>query len=244
MPKNKKRLLLVEDELDIADLLKLHLTREGYEVTALTRGEQALISLEQQSYDLAILDWMLPGISGLDLCKKFSTKLPILMVTAKTESHDIVLGLEMGAEDYITKPFELPVFLARVRAILRRNQTQRNTSEKDFFHVGDLKINTVEHKASCGDENLSLTKSEFKLLVALMRNEGRVLTRDKLVGLVQGGDVSVTDRTIDTHVFGLRKKIGIDQLNADCTNCRYAAGFIDTLLKMPYWRSWMQTIKM
>ena len=189
---SKKRILLVEDERDIADLMKLHLTREGHEVMALGSGEQALVYLEQNQYDLAILDWMLPGISGLDLCKKFSSKLPILLVTARTESHDIVLGLEMGAEDYITKPFEVPVFLARVRAILRRNQEQINTQEKDLISVGNLKINTSEHQVWCGEDNLNLTKSEFRLMVALMRNVGRVLTREKLVSLVQGGEISVT----------------------------------------------------
>lgn len=205
---SKKKILLVEDERDIADLMKLHLNREGHEVTVLGSGEQALVYLQQNQYDLAILDWMLPGISGLDLCKKFSGQLPILMVTARTENHDIVLGLEMGAEDYITKPFDLPIFLARVRAILRRKLIQKGASGEELFQVGDLKINTSEHKVWCGDESLSLTRSEFKLTVALMTNAGRVLTRDKLVNLVQGGDVSVTDRTIDTHVFGLRKKLG------------------------------------
>ena len=206
MNTKKMSLLIVEDEPDISSLMTLHLSRDGYEVTVAADGERGRECLASNKYDLAILDWMLPGVSGLTLCKE--CKIPVLMVTARADATDIVLGLEMGADDYIIKPFELPVFLARVRALLRRSQASSNEKKPDVYHVGELSVNIGEHRIFSSGREIQLTVSEFKLLVALLENRGRVFSRDRLITLVQGSDVNVTDRTIDTHVFGLRKKLG------------------------------------
>ena len=210
----KARILVVEDEMDVQELMILHLKREGNEATAVENGEDALKVLQGSAtgFDLAVFDWMLPGISGLDLCKRFGGQMPILMVTARSDAADIVLGLEMGADDYITKPFEIPVFLARVRALLRRGRALKNGSEdlsRTTLRAGDLVLDLVAHHISCSGISVQLTASEFKLLAVLLKNQGRVLSREKLIEQVQGEDVNVTDRTVDTHVFGIRKKLGI-----------------------------------
>lgn len=210
----KERVLIVEDEKDIADLMLLHLKREGCEVEVVDNGEEALERIRNHHYSLLVLDWMLPGISGLDLCKRLRGEklIPvgtcILMVTARAQAADIVLGLEVGADDYLTKPFDLSVFLARVRALFRRAQGAKLASDTKRIQIGDLLIDCDTHEVKCGKSNPELTPSEFKLLYALMKNQGRVLTRDRLIELVQGEGVSVIDRAIDTHIFGLRKKLG------------------------------------
>ncbi len=201
------KVLLVEDERDVRDLILLHLKREGYEFVSTDNGEEALNFFKSSSYDLVILDWMLPGLSGLELCKFMAGKIPILMVTARADTSDVVLGLEMGADDYITKPFEIPVFLARVRALLRRNQ-QKEEETREQFQCGNLSLNLSTYQVICNSEEVQLTASEFKLLASLMSHRGHVLSRDRLIELVQGQGIAVIDRAIDTHVFGLRKKLG------------------------------------
>jgi len=208
------KVLIVEDEKDISDLMSLHLKREGHEVTAVDNGEEALRVLEGCDYDLLVLDWMLPGLPGLELCKKIrrdddvtASQVPILMVTARAHASDIVLGLEMGADDYLTKPFEIPVFLARVRALLRRTNGKQEEASKRMT-IGELTIDVETYSVTCGKKEVQLTPSEFKLLWALAKSQGRVLTRERLIDLVQGEGVTVIDRAIDTHIFGLRKKLG------------------------------------
>ena len=201
------KVLVVEDEVDVRDLLTLHLKREGYEVSAFEDSEKALVACTQQSFDLFILDWMLPGLSGLDLCKALRTKLniksPILMLTARADTMDKVLGLEIGADDYLTKPFEIREFVARVRALLRRNQ---NTSQ-DMIEAFGIKVNLSSKQVQMDGVELALTPFEFKLLSALMMKAGTVMERTSLVSLIQGSDVSVVERTIDTLILGLRKKL-------------------------------------
>ncbi len=212
----KAKVLLVEDEADVRELMLLHLKREGVEVQAVEDGEEALKLLQSGHYDLVVLDWMLPGLSGLEICKRIrqqgfiqnQSPLPVLMVTARADTSDIVIGLEMGADDYITKPFEIPVFLARVRALIRRSLFQKDTSSGERFQVGELVLDVEAHRVTCQSQELDLTPSEFKLLSALMSNQGRVLSRERLIDLVQGQGVAVVDRAIDTHIFGLRKKLG------------------------------------
>jgi two-component system, OmpR family, phosphate regulon response regulator PhoB len=210
----KERVLIVEDEKDIAELMQLHLKREGCDVEVVDKGEDALERIKVQHYSLLVLDWMLPGISGLDLCKKLRTDklVPqgtcILMVTARAQAADIVLGLEVGADDYLTKPFDLSVFLARARALFRRAHQADFSEEEKRIQIGELAIDCDTHEVKVGKMSADLTPSEFKLLFALMKNRGRVLTRDRLIQLVQGEGVSVIDRAIDTHIFGLRKKLG------------------------------------
>jgi len=210
------RVLIVEDEKDIAELMTLHLKREGHEVSTVENGEEAMRMLaapvETGAYELLVLDWMLPGLSGLEVCKKIRADksvagVPILMVTARAHTSDIVLGLEMGADDYLTKPFELPVFLARVRALLRRGTPSPQGDVREY-KIGELALDLDAYRVTCGKKELSLTPSEFKLLVALAKSQGRVLTRERLIDMVQGEGVTVVDRAIDTHIFGLRKKLG------------------------------------
>jgi two-component system phosphate regulon response regulator PhoB len=205
-------ILVIDDEKDVRDLMLLHLKREGYETVQTENGEEALRLLENSAYDLVIVDWMLPGLSGLEICKRVNQKFPTLMVTARADTSDIVLGLELGADDYLTKPFEIPVFLARVRALLRRKallaEKPVGTEMTGKIEIGNLKLDLDAYRVLGGDEEIQLTPYEFKLLTALMRNPGKVLSRDRLIELVQGQGVAVVDRAIDTHVFGLRKKLG------------------------------------
>ena len=209
---NKSKILIVEDEEDIRKLLAMKLGREGYEIEEASTGGEGLKKIRESAYDLLILDWMLPELSGIEiarLVRQSPKPMPILMVTARSESTDIVLGLEAGADDYVVKPFEMSIFLARVRALLRRaKDLSRPVENKDVFEYGGLTLDTLRYKVACHGSSISLTPSEFKLLTALMQNRGKVLTRERLIDSVQGSDVSVTERTVDTHVFGLRKKMG------------------------------------
>ncbi len=211
------QILVVEDELEIRELISLLLLRQGYRVEQCGTAVEAKDKLRDHSYDLMVLDWMLPKMSGLDLLRSFlepdaQKKPPVLMVTAKAEPQDIVQGLEAGADDYITKPFEPAIFAARVKALLRRARTQSvqksDSSPKDVIQVGNLSLNLSTYEVRCCQELLHLTPSEFKIMAEMANAQGRVMTRDYLVRVVQGDGISVTGRTIDTHVFGLRKKLG------------------------------------
>jgi two-component system, OmpR family, phosphate regulon response regulator PhoB len=175
-------------------------------------GEEGMRKAQAGKYDLLLLDWMLPGVSGLDLTRTFrkaGANPPILMVTARIEPADIVRGLEAGADDYVTKPFDIPVLTARVRALIRR-ATAGAAAEGGGprLQLGSLAVNPESYEATLAGVPLSLTRYEFRLIAALIQNRGRVLTRERLIDLVQGSEVSVVDRAIDTHVFGLRKKLG------------------------------------
>ncbi len=204
----RARVLVVEDETDIRDLIVLHLNREGHQVDSCGNGAEALRRLATGNYELLILDWMLPEKSGLEILKEMRKtwgheEMAVLMVTAKGANSDLVMGLENGADDYLVKPFELSVLMARARALLRR--IDRKEAE---LTLGSLEIDEAAHEARLHGKAISLTPYEFKLLVTLAQNQGRVLTRDQLIRDVQGGGVSVVERAIDTHVFGLRKKLG------------------------------------
>lgn len=200
--------LVLEDEADVRDLLALHLKREGYEVAAFEDAEEALDAFKNGKFDLLILDWMLPKMSGLDFCKKvrteFGATLPILILTARADTMDKVLGLEIGADDYLTKPFEIREFVARVRALLRR-ATPKKTDE---YESGPFKLNDASKQIFLSGKELSLTPNEFKLLSTLLQKPGTTFERGDLIKLIQGPGVAVVDRTIDTTVLGLRKKLG------------------------------------
>ena len=214
------RVLIVEDEMDIGRLLKMQVENMGYSVDHVTSGEEALALLNRDSYDVMLLDWMLPGLSGIEiaqLVRKMDTMkdIAILMLTAKSDPDNIVEGLEAGADDYITKPFSPDILKARMSSLLRR--VQRNTVApvqssqpdlQDEIEVGPLRVSLKTYKAYLDGEMLSLTPSEFKLLATMLEYRGRVLTRARLIEEVQGEGISVIGRTIDTHVFGLRKKLG------------------------------------
>ena len=211
------QVLVVEDELEIRELMWLLLLRQGHRVQQASSVEEAKSYINNAQFDILIVDWMLPQTSGLELVKQLknhsqnsaSQMMPILMVTAKAEAQDIVTGLEAGADDYITKPFEPAVFQARVRALLRRRPANpENELAKETIHIGQLSINMATFETKCHGEPVHLTPSEFKILSTMATMQGRVLTRDYLVEVVQGEGISVTGRTVDTHVFGLRKKLG------------------------------------
>lgn len=202
------QILVVEDETDIRDLIVLHLSREGHKVQACGTGSEALHQLTNGHFELVILDWMLPEKSGLDVLRDIRKslghdQLAVLMVTAKGANSDLVMGLENGADDYLVKPFELSVLMARARALLRRLDRKEVA-----LTLGALVIDEAAHEAKLDGKAVSLTPYEFKLLVTLAHNKGRVLTRDFIIREVQGGGVNVVERAIDTHVFGLRKKLG------------------------------------
>jgi len=213
------QILVVEDEAEIRELISLLLLRQGHRVQQCGTANEALESLKKTHYDLMVLDWMLPQMSGVDLLKILAGRSdlqasfprpPVLMVTAKAEPQDIVLGLEAGADDYITKPFEPNVFTARVKVLLRRNVKPKAPTPAvgDILRMAELSINLATYEVKCGAETIHLTPSEFKILATMGSHQGRVLTRDQLIEKVQGEGISVTGRTIDTHVFGLRKKLG------------------------------------
>jgi two-component system alkaline phosphatase synthesis response regulator PhoP len=208
----KKHIFIVEDEADIADLLSYNLIREGYEVSVATRGDQALSEIPQKKPSLVLLDLMLPGMSGLEICRLLKTEpettgIPIVMVTARGEETDVVIGLEMGADDYIVKPFSIKILLARIHAVLRRRE-KAPIGTDEVLKVHDITINPGRRELLCGKTAVELTASEFRLLHFLARRPGWVFTREQIVDGVKGQDYAVTDRSVDVQVVSLRRKLG------------------------------------
>ncbi len=217
-PPPNSGVLVVEDEEDIQNLMCLHLQREGYWVDSAQTGKQAYSKLSDNMYQLIILDWMIPGINGLDLLRWIRgpdhphRNTPVLFATAKFHPADIVTALEAGADDYITKPFDFLVFKARVKNLIRRLKMVRILSDNDktkntLLKLGELKLNTESHQVFIKNKEIELTFSEFRLLEVLLKNQGKVLSRKQMVGFIQGTDINVTGRTVDTHISILRKKI-------------------------------------
>ena len=209
---SKSTIVVVEDEEDIYEVVRYNLEKEGFHVHGAFSGEIAQQKIKVHQPDLVLLDLMLPGISGLDLCRKLkqqddTRQIPIIMVTAKTEDADIVAGLELGAEDYITKPFSPRVLIARVRSVLRR-QKIGVIDESNIINFDGILINPGQHKVSINDTRLDLTPSEFRILHFLARRPGWVYTRDQIIDAVRGEGYAITDRAIDVQVVGLRKKMG------------------------------------
>ena len=215
-----KRVLVVEDEGEIRQLVVLHLKREGFEVDEVEDGERARQMLMAKTFDLLIVDWMLPSLSGLELTRRMRKRspaagTPILFVTAKTEPEHVASGLDAGADDYLTKPFDTLVLMARVNALLRRQDwlAQRPVvgsiaAVPQKLELGELAMNMQTYEVTLAGSALELTRSEFRLLETLMMNQGKVLSRESLIEEIQGEGVNVVGRTVDTHVFGLRKKLG------------------------------------
>jgi two-component system phosphate regulon response regulator PhoB len=207
-----ERILVVEDEEDILELLKVNLSKEGYQVECATSGEDALNIFRKKVPDIVILDLMLPGMDGLDVAKILkndsqSKEIPILMLTARGEEADIVTGLELGADDYMTKPFSPRVLLARIRAVLRR-KAKASSEETTVIHIHNLVINPGRHEVLVDGEPVQLTYTEFGIINYLARRPGWVFTRSQIVDAVRGEDYPVTDRSVDVQVVGLRKKLG------------------------------------
>ena len=208
----KEAILVVEDEADISELVVYNLRKEGYQAETVTSGEDALRCVKKTAYALIILDLMLPGVDGLTVCKSLKSdraaaQIPILMLTAKSEETDIVVGLELGASDYVTKPFSPRILLARVKAALRQRQ-QTETASSDVIFIHELRIDPSRYEVVFKGEPLKLTTTEFGILVCLARRPGWVFTRYQIVEAVRGEDYIVTDRAVDVQIAGLRKKLG------------------------------------
>ncbi len=211
--KKAKRIYIIEDEQDISELMRFNLALEGYSVETFGTGEEGFRALELKQPDLVLLDIMLPGMSGLEICKRAKenakTKAtPIIMVTARGEESDIVRGLELGADDYVTKPFSPKVLSARVEAVLRRAQKSSTAASQDVIRHGAIEINIGRVEAAANGERLDLTQSEFRILQFLAQRPGWVYTRTQIVEAIRGENYAVTDRTIDFQMVGLRKKLG------------------------------------
>ena len=207
-------IVVAEDERDLNNLVRRHLEDEGHRVVQAFDGPSAVLAVGQERPDLLILDWMLPRLDGLEVCRRVrrDSIVPILMLTARSEEVDRVLGLEVGADDYLTKPFSIRELLARVRAMLRRVELLRDARPADgdspILVDGPLRIDIGQHVVSLDGRPLELTPKEFDLLALLVRNPGRAFSRDYLVETIWGYEYGGFDRTVDTHVLRLRKKLG------------------------------------
>ena len=207
----KPTILLIEDEEDIASLIKLQGEMSGYKVHVEVDGLNGLLAVKREKPDLVILDLMLPGQSGLDVCRKMKNdedlkNISVIMISAKSEEIDVVLGLELGADDYVTKPFSPKVLFSRVRAVLRRAQEQEKAPKQVAF--GSYTMEIERYLLKKGEESIPLTLSEFGILKRLVLNRGKVLTRNQLLDDVQNDDAFIVDRNIDVHIAALRKKLG------------------------------------
>jgi two-component system phosphate regulon response regulator PhoB len=205
------RILVVDDEPDLLELVRVNLAQAGYVVETAASGSDALAALRRSPPDVMVLDLMLPDLSGTELCARVRADqrlagLPIIMLTAKSEEIDRVVGLEVGADDYVTKPFSPRELALRVRAVLRR-RTPAGDEARALEH-GLLRVDPDSHRATVEGQEITLTAKEFQLLVALMSRPGRVMTRERLLDEVWGSDITVTSRTIDTHLKRLREKLG------------------------------------
>lgn len=208
----KEHIFIVDDEADILELLRYNLSKEGYKITCVETGDQLVTMVKTHMPDLIILDLMLPGLDGLEVCGHLKKDpkthhIPVVMLTAKGDEADIVTGLELGAEDYITKPFSPRVVLARIRAVFRRN-TRRPFDDTSTIKIHELFIHPGRHEVLINGVSCALTFSEFKILHSLARRPGWVFTRNQIVDAVHGEDYPVTDRSIDVQIVGLRKKLG------------------------------------
>ena len=201
--------LVVEDESALADLLKYNLEKEGYRVTLAGDGEEALMAADENPPDLVVLDWMLPKAPGIEVCRRLRARqetrnTPIVMLTARTEESDRIRGLDMGADDYITKPFSMSELLARIRAVMRRI---RPALADDKIVAGDIVIDRVAHRVKRGSREVHLGPTEFRILDHLVQHPGRVFSREQLLDAVWGSDVYVEARTVDVHIGRLRKAL-------------------------------------
>jgi two-component system, OmpR family, alkaline phosphatase synthesis response regulator PhoP len=210
----KEKILLVEDAEDILELVRYNLSKEGYQVICVPSGEDALCAVRQTSFDLILLDLMLPGVDGLEVCRRLrqdlnTARIPVIIITAKSEETDVVVGLELGADDYVTKPFSPRVLIARIRSVLRRRQEGNVLEEQaEVLRLRDLHIDLSRHEVFVQGEAVRLTATEFGILLCLARRPGWVFSRYQIVEAVRGEDYSVTDRAVDVQIAGLRKKLG------------------------------------
>jgi two-component system phosphate regulon response regulator PhoB len=206
-----ERILVVDDEPDLLELVRVNLAESGFQVEATTSGREVLDRVRRSPPDLLVLDLMMPDVAGTEICRQIRSTpeladLPIIMLTAKAEELDRVVGFELGADDYVTKPFSPRELALRVRAVLRRGRG--GPGEGRVLEKGALRVDVDRHRCFVDDDEIDLTSKEFALLAELMSRPGRVLSRDRLLDLVWGSDITVTSRTIDTHLKRLREKLG------------------------------------
>lgn len=209
----REKIVVIEDEADIREVIEHNLSREGYDVYSSSDGEKGLQLAKNKAPDLVLLDLMLPGLDGLDICRELKADLvtrpiPVIMVTAKGEESDIVLGLGIGADDYVTKPFSPKELMARVKAVLRRGQLKEEQGGRERIVCGQVIIDAGRHEVRVKGTSVSFTATELRLLHFLASHPGRVFTRDHLLSRVIGEDVFVADRNIDVHIRSVRKKLG------------------------------------
>ena len=206
------RILVVDDEPDILELIRYNLTRNNYDMTGVASGEEAFASMRTSPPDLVVLDLMLPGIDGLEVCRRLkndarTAAIPVVILSAKGEETDVVTGLELGADDYLTKPFSPRVLLARIKAVLRRQQSEPDVADAGITHH-DLRIHPGRHEVLVGGALVQLTLTEFRILHLLARRPGWVFTRNQILEAAQSDDASVTTRAVDVHIVALRRKLG------------------------------------
>jgi two-component system phosphate regulon response regulator PhoB len=209
----RESICVVEDERDIAELITYNLKREGYSVTAIRTGEEAISRISKLGPDLVVLDLMLPGVDGLEVCRRLkqateTRNVPVIMLTAKSEDADIIAGLEVGSDDYITKPFSPKILVARIRAVLRRTRYREEAESLSRFAIHGIEIDVPRHEVKCKGELLALSATEFGVLHFLAKNPGWVFSRRKIIAMVKGDDYPVTERSVDVQILGLRKKLG------------------------------------
>jgi len=202
-------ILIVEDEADLAVMLRYNLEAEGYQVTSAESGDEAALHMREDLPDLILLDWMLPGLSGIELCRRWRAKeetarIPIIMMTARGEEEERVRGLATGADDYVVKPFSVPEMMARVKALMRRSNPELMSNT---LKSGDIELDRATHRVSRAAREIHLGPTEYRLLEYLMQSPGRVYSREQLLDSVWGHDVYVDERTVDVHVGRLRKAI-------------------------------------
>jgi two-component system alkaline phosphatase synthesis response regulator PhoP len=212
-PAPTHRILVVDDEDDLLELVRYNLAKEGYDVVCVGSGEEALKAARKDPPNLIVLDLMLPAVDGLEVCRRLKAdartrEVPIVMLTAKSEESDMIAGLDRGADDYIAKPFSPRVLTARIKALLRRHDAQRQAEAELVIEVHELEINPGRHEATLAGRLLELTYTEFALLLFLARRPGWAYTRTQIVDAVKGEDYPVTERSVDVQVAGLRKKLG------------------------------------
>ncbi|EOC99797.1 response regulator transcription factor [Caldisalinibacter kiritimatiensis] len=221
------RILIVDDEALLVKGLKYSLEQDDYEVDAAYDGKEALEKAQKQRYDLIILDLMLPGMDGLEVCQKIREKsqVPIIMLTAKGEDINKILGLEYGADDYLTKPFNILELKARIKAILRRVSAQDTKVGEQVIKVDDFTINTLGRKVTVGGKEINLTAKEFDLLLLLATNPGKVFTREELLEIIWGYEYFGDLRTVDVHIRRLREKIEKDSNNYEYILTKWGVGY-------------------
>jgi len=213
---DRNKILVVDDETKITDVLRLYLERDGFHVSSASNGKQAIDKATSYKPDLIILDLNLPDIDGLEVCRTIrkQSNVPVIMLTGRGEEVDKIVGLELGADDYVTKPFSAREIVARVKAVLRRQAPEATTPEKTT--IGRLAIDVSRYEATCEEQRLDLTTTEFKLLATLAQAPGRVFSRTQLLDAVQGTEYEGYDRTVDAHVKNLRQKMAAGDLNCRC----------------------------